>query len=201
MKKVALIAIALFCTSLVWAGNDKNETAPPVKFINDNNLNAQGGKSTVKNSGNSNNSNENYNGNYNGNYNSNVAKQGQTQGQEQYQGQSQSATANNSGNNQSTSYTQVHQTPTAVAPDAFPSAPCRVAGSAAGSGPLFGFSLGASKMDDQCDKRETARSFLAIGQPNAALQILCTTKAAKAAKLDVCGTAIPVAELTATPEP
>jgi hypothetical protein len=46
--------------------------------------------------------------------------------------------------------------------------------------------VGLSKLDDQCDKRETARSFLNVGQPQAALQILCTTKAATAAKLDVC---------------
>jgi hypothetical protein len=114
--------------------------------------------SSVKNSGNSSNTNVN------------VAEGG-------------SATASNGGqqNSQSTSYVneQVHQAPTVIAPDAYPSAPCRVSTSIGGSAPLGGLSFGSSKLDDQCDKRETARSFALIGDKEAARQILCTTKAAK----------------------
>jgi hypothetical protein len=63
-----------------------------------------------------------------------------------------------------------------------------VSSSIGASAPLGGLSFGSSKLDEQCDKRETARSFAAIGQTDAALQILCSTKAAKAAKIAACST-------------
>jgi hypothetical protein len=119
-------------------------------------------------------------------------QQGQAQSQVATGGnaqQSQSATANNAGNVQSsdtsvnTTYKQVRQAPMAYAPDAYPSAPCRVSGSAGVSSPVGGVSLGGSKMDNECDKRETARAFALLGNQEAAAKILCETKAAKAAHL------------------
>jgi hypothetical protein len=71
------------------------------------------------------------------------------------------------------------QAPPAFAPDAYPSAPCRVSGSAGGSSPYFGFSIGGSKLDKDCAKRELARLLLAAGQRQAAVDALCSTQAAK----------------------
>jgi hypothetical protein len=110
------------------------------------------------------------------------------QNQGQVQGQQQSQSANNDGNKQATTINQnqVRQAPTAYAPDAFPSAPCRVSGSAGVSAPIGGISFGGSKLDTECDKRETARAFALIGQTDSACQILLTTRAAKAAGITSC---------------
>lgn len=80
-------------------------------------------------------------------------------------------------------YQQVRQAPGAYAPDALPSAPCRVGGSAGASSPFGAVSIGGSKLDEQCDLRETARAFALIGNRMAAARILCNTKAAKLAQL------------------
>lgn len=82
-------------------------------------------------------------------------------------------------------YRQIRQAPTAIAPDAFPSAPCRVAGGIGVSSPFGGLSLGGSKLDKDCDARETARFFALINNRTAAAKILCNTKAAKKAKLSL----------------
>jgi hypothetical protein len=95
------------------------------------------------------------------------------------------STATNGGqaNTQTTVYKQVQQAPFAYSPDAIPSAPCRVGGSAGVSAPIGGVSLGGSKLDTECDLRETARAFSLIGNRAAAAKILCQTKAAKKAHL------------------
>lgn len=80
-------------------------------------------------------------------------------------------------------YQQVRQAPSAYAPDALPSAPCRVSGSIGASSPVGGLSLGGSKLDTECDSRETARAFALLGNKLAAARILCDTKAAKKAQL------------------
>jgi hypothetical protein len=80
-------------------------------------------------------------------------------------------------------YQQVRQAPSAYAPDSLPSAPCRVSGSAGASSPFGGVSLGGSKLDKECDRRETARAFALLGNKLAAAKILCNTKAAKEAQL------------------
>ena len=48
---------------------------------------------------------------------------------------------------------------------------------------MGGLSFGSSKLDNECDLRETARSFAALGNKLAAARILCNTKAAKTAQL------------------
>lgn len=107
----------------------------------------------------------------------------QTQAQSQNQSQAQNATATSSsaGQQNTTSFESrvPRQSPPAIAPDIFPSAPCRVSFGGAGSAPIGGLSAGFSKLDDECDKRETARAFAQLGYRTAALKILCTTKAAK----------------------
>lgn len=116
-------------------------------------------------------------------------QQGQQQQQTQNNNQNQSVNASNGGQqnsqstNYSTSYQQVRQAPMAYAPDAAPSAPCRVAGSAGVSAPIGGVSFGGSKMDDECDLRESARAFALLSNRIAAAKILCQTKAAKKAHL------------------
>src|ERR1022692_2580288 len=90
---------------------------------------------------------------------------GQRQHQTQQQQQNVNNTTTNSHNNtsdstatggdssgQSTSFNsqEIRQTPPAFAPDAYPTAPCRVAGSAGGSSPYFGLSIGGSKLDKDC---------------------------------------------------
>ena len=100
-----------------------------------------------------------------------------------------SSSSNSGGNTQSVSFISQaphRPAPAAIAPFSAATAPCRVSGSAGLSGPIGGLSLGGSKLDGECDKREAARAFAAIGETDAALQILCTTKAAVKAKLSVC---------------
>jgi len=93
------------------------------------------------------------------------------------------ATNGGQSNTQTTVYKQVRQAPFAYSPDAIPSAPCRVGGSAGVSAPIGGVSLGGSKLDTECDLRETARAFSLIGNRGAAAKILCQTKAARKAQL------------------
>jgi hypothetical protein len=106
--------------------------------------------------------------------------------------QSQTATggqATSSSTGQASAQTEIRiprQAPAAVAPDAFPSAPCRVGFGGAASAPIGGLSIGGSKLDEECDKRETARAFAHLGFKEAALKILCTTKAAKKALGEGC---------------
>jgi hypothetical protein len=93
------------------------------------------------------------------------------------------SSSNSGGNTLSSTYNQVHQAPAVFAPNSYPTAPCRVAASGGASWLTGGVSIGGSKMDNECDKRETARSFALLGQRDAACKILLRTKAAKDAGL------------------
>lgn len=115
------------------------------------------------------------------------------------QAQNQSQTSTNTNNNQSassstsagnsttvdtrTTYNQVRQVASAIAPDAFPSSPCIKGYSGAVQTGVFGASAGGGKVDKGCDDRETARSFALMGNRDAAAKILCQTPAAKRAQL------------------
>lgn len=121
----------------------------------------------------------------------------------QTQTQSQSATggaatASSAGQaNSNVNETRVpRQAPFALAPDVYPSAPCRVGWGGAASAPIGGLSVGGSKLDDECDKRETARAFSNLGFREAALKILCTTKAARKALGEGCHKMKPSREWT-----
>ena len=125
-------------------------------------------QSTLKNSGNSSNTNSN-------------SAQGGTGG-------TASSSNNSSGNVTSFSSVdnQVRQTPPAYAPDAaFTTSPCVKGFSGGVSSPGLAGSLGISKTDKGCDSRQAAVIFFALGNKTAAARILCSTDAAKRAKLTV----------------
>lgn len=64
-------------------------------------------------------------------------------------------------------------TPDAYAPMNSPTAPCRVAHSAGGSGPGFGISFGSSTLDEGCDAREDSRLLHNMGLRDEAIARLC----------------------------
>jgi hypothetical protein len=123
---------------------------------------ATGGSSAVKNSGNSTLTNSGNSSNTNTSTQSN----------------------NSSGNSTSFVENQVRQTPFAYAPDAaFTTSPCVKGFSGGVSSPGLAGSLGISKTDKGCDSRQTAVVFFALGNKTAAARILCSSDAAKRAKL------------------
>jgi hypothetical protein len=63
----------------------------------------------------------------------------------------------------------------------FPTSPCMGSSTVGASGVGFGISVGSSWTDHECGKRETARSFAAIGLNNDAIKILCSSEYAAAA--------------------
>jgi hypothetical protein len=67
----------------------------------------------------------------------------------------------------------VKNTPDAYAPIASPTAPCRVAHSAGGSGPGFGISFGSSTLDEGCDAREDSRLLHNMGLREESIKRLC----------------------------
>jgi hypothetical protein len=136
---------------------------------------ATGGSSTsksgVSNSGNSSNT------------NNNTAQGGAGGSASQTQSTTSNATGN--GDNANNSVTNVKTAAeSAITPVGFPTAPCLgTFGGAAQSIP-GGISFGGSKVDRGCDARQTALQFaVTLGNRLAAAKILCSTKAAKQAKL------------------
>jgi hypothetical protein len=120
----------------------------------------------------------------------------QKQQQTQTQSQTQTASVSNSGNSTSTSsatengdnsnnstFNQVRQTSSALAPPQYPSASCFKTYGGAAQGPAFGFSIGGGKIDRDCSARELARSFIGLNNPTAAARVLCETADAKRAHL------------------
>jgi hypothetical protein len=137
--------------------------------------------------------------------------QGQTQGQVQGQTQSQIASSSaQSGSTSSSSIGDVNaaggaggdaassadnsitfeasktykHTPDVSLGGIFPSSSCMGVANLGVSGVGFGVGGGKSYVDKECDKRETARSFGALGYATEALVILCSTEAAQV--LDSC---------------
>ena len=75
--------------------------------------------------------------------------------------------------------TRNNNTPGVYLGGLYPSANCMGVGNLGVSAPGFGIGGGKSYPDPECDKRETARSFMALGYPQEALFILCSTQAAR----------------------
>jgi hypothetical protein len=77
-------------------------------------------------------------------------------------------------NSQSSSGGTLRNVPSIFPPSFAPSTPCSsvVSGGAGFAG--FGISLGGSYVDEECNVRETARLLHLIGQPDAAIAIMCT---------------------------
>lgn len=71
------------------------------------------------------------------------------------------------------------QAPAVIAPDVMPTSPCVVGGSGGLSVPGGGLSFGKGRIDPECELRETARLFGALGATDFALNLLCTSDAVK----------------------
>lgn len=122
--------------------------------------------------------------------------QGQQQGQGQLQGQHQdaNASADNAGNMQTLNVNSttpdditIRNTAAARIPNVNATSPCYY-GWSGGLG-IAGANIGGGKqkLDHECNIRETARTFAALGEIGQALIIACSSEAAKAALGDACG--------------
>lgn len=125
--------------------------------------------------------------------------QGQIQGQEQLQDQSQQQTvttqvdAASAGGNAEVNINETHpdriridSVPNVYAPPSYPTSPCRVAWSAGVGVVGFGGSGGGSVMDEDCNRREFARSFALMGYEVIAVKLLCTAKVVQDADIQYC---------------
>lgn len=119
---------------------------------------------------------KNVNKNKNDNNNTNTSKSNS----------SASATGGDASNsNNTTNISEASKIPvsTAYAPTTLPTVPCfkGYGGGAQTSG--FGFSLGGGKVDEGCNAREDARSYMLMGSRTAACKIMITQKASKKAHI------------------
>lgn len=96
------------------------------------------------------------------------------------------AAASNQGNAQNVNVADVRElaiAPAIVAPSIYPSAVCysgkSLGASVGNSGYGAGITAGKTVLDKDCSKRETARSFAAVGNLAAANALLCATEDAK----------------------
>lgn len=100
-----------------------------------------------------------------------------------------SSGSDNAGNVQGTQvsddYHEVRQTPPAVAGTVQPTASCKNAVNGGASSPVFGAAFGIGTKDEECDRRELARSFYEMGERDTAIKLLCMSKLAR--NLDTCG--------------
>ena len=95
-----------------------------------------------------------------------------------YQAQSAQGGNADAQSNSSATISQKEAAASAIAPNVYPTAPCRITGGVGGQIAGGGLSFGGSKIDAECELRETARSFAAIGRGDLALRLLCATEAA-----------------------
>jgi hypothetical protein len=177
----------------------------------------KGGSASVIGSGNSSNNNTNLNTNLNSNKNTNLQGQlqGQQQGQQQVQGQGQgqdqsqravakqSQNASNNGVSNTTTvtgdtYEEKRQAPGLGVGYAPSSAPCRIAAGGGVSFPGGAVTLGGSIEDEECQMRENARMFAAIGDVATAKEALCLIERNKALK--VCKAAVTAVSVSSTVE-
>jgi len=71
------------------------------------------------------------------------------------------------------------EAPPAIAPEVGPTVPCFKGVGGAASSPFGGISIGAGKIDEGCDDRETANSLRESGLMKAADALLCDTPAVR----------------------
>lgn len=69
----------------------------------------------------------------------------------------------------------------AIAPNLFPTVTCFKGVSVAGQAPMFGFSVGAGKIDHNCEALEVARSFAEVQDYTAYCKVMLTNKYVKQA--------------------
>jgi len=102
----------------------------------------------------------------------------------------QSVSVTDSGNTQSVSVTdsgkmhysggyELENVPDVMAPNVYPTSPCMGSSSIGGAGVGFGISFGTSWESEECQLRETSRSFANMGMKEDAIAILCTSEYAK----------------------
>lgn len=145
--------------------------------------------------------------------------QGGTATQRQSNSSSNNNASSASGGNNSNDSTEVTNirpaSANAFAPVGFATAPCLATFGAGAQTIPGGVSFGGSRTDKGCDSRATAQQFaLLLGNRLAAAKILCTTKAAKRARLTmddclayvptpapVVSTVVPIVSAPVTPSP
>jgi len=110
--------------------------------------------------------------NYASNYSNPVAVTG---------GSASGAQSGASTSNVSFAITTPKNTPDFTLGNVYPTAPCMGSSQIGGSGVGFSFGVGTSWTDHECGKRETARSFNAMGLAADALAVLCSTEYAAVA--------------------
>jgi hypothetical protein len=191
-------------------GGNANATGGSATLGSFNKFGGEGGNANVIGSGNSSNHNANVNTNANTNVNTlgqqqgqgqaQGQKQGQAQGQLQGQGQGQSQTAtggnakqgqsqnasNNGVSNTTTvtgdTYEEKRQAPGIGIGYAPSSSPCRIAGGGGLSIPGGAITFGGSVEDEECQWRENARMFGALGDKATAVEALCQIERNKVLK-------------------
>ena len=100
------------------------------------------------------------------------------------------STAISGGNTQSVSVTdsgklhysggyELENVPDVMAPNVYPTSPCMGSSSIGGAGVGYGISFGTSWESEECQLRETSRSFANMGMKEDAIAILCTSEYAK----------------------
>ena len=95
---------------------------------------------------------------------------------------SQAITYNTSANGTST----IRNVPSIFAPSFAPSTPCSSVLSASAGFAGFGFSLGGSHVDKECNSRELVRLMALIGQPDAALALICDNPDVRRTSKQLC---------------
>lgn len=117
---------------------------------------------------------------------SSVAIQGQTVRDSGNSASIQGQTAHNAGNSQNISI--YNPRPHKIVPSManfvpMPTSPCMATIGGAGAGAGFGFSISGSYINTNCEIQEAAKTMLMIGQYEAAVEIACTGKHARAASI------------------
>lgn len=136
--------------------------------------------------------------------------QAQTQGQAQGQQQGQIAVGvglagvNSSGssNTVTNQINEPRQTPAAIAPGlAASSEACMGSSSVGGSGAMFGFSVGTTWKNADCERRQYAKTMAALGDMDAAKAMLCMDEKVNAAYANAGHPCKSMAEPKATVKP
>jgi len=92
-------------------------------------------------------------------------------------------------NSESPSKTTIRNVPSIFAPSFAPSTPCSSVLSASAGFAGFGLALGGSHVDQDCNKREMVRLLALIGQPDAALALVCDDESVRRTSPQLCSRA------------
>lgn len=94
-------------------------------------------------------------------------------------GNSQTVTMKDSGEMHYSGGYELENVPDVMAPNVYPTSPCMGSSSIGGAGVGFGISFGTSWESEECQLRETSRSFANMGMKEDAIAILCASTYAK----------------------